>query len=27
MTHAKFLDRLMAPRLEDIEALAAQALA
>lgn len=27
MTHAKFLDRLLAPRLEDIEALAAQALA
>lgn len=27
MTHAKFLDRLIAPSLEDIEALAAQALA
>ncbi|PWR21943.1 metallopeptidase family protein [Zavarzinia compransoris] len=27
MTHAKFLDRLLAPSLEDIEALAAQALA
>lgn len=27
MTHAKFLDRLVAPSLEDIEALAAQALA
>jgi len=27
MTHAKFLDRLVAPSLDDIEALAAQALA